>query len=160
MEYLGFLVTHDSFKPKNKKIEAVTNMVPPTSLKQVRQFIGVIKYYRDMWPRWSHTLAPLTILTYIKGNFKWTQVEQDAFDKINWIVARDTLLTYLDFNETFKIHNDASAFQLGEVIIQKGKPVDFYSRKLTDYQQRYTVTGRELLSIVEPLKEFRTILLG
>ena len=65
-----------------------------------------------------------------------------------------------DFNETFKIHTDASAFQLGAVISQKGKPIDFYGRKLTDARQRYTVTQRELLKIVETLKEFRTILFG
>ena len=39
------------------------------------------------------------------------QVKQDAFDKIKWIVARDNLLTYPYFNETFKIHTNASAFQ-------------------------------------------------
>ena len=74
--------------------------------------MGVIKYYRDMWPRRSHTLSPLTKLTSIKRKFKWTQVEQDYFDKTKRIVARNTLLTYLDFNETFEIHTDASAFQL------------------------------------------------
>ena len=66
-------------------------------------------------------------------------------------MARDTLLTYPDFNKTFKIHTAASTFQLGAVISQKGKPVDFYSRKRNDSQQRYTVTDKELLSIVETL---------
>ena len=60
---------------------------------------------------------PLTKLMPIKRNFKWTQFEQDVFDKIKHIVACDTLLT---FNETFKIHINASAFQLGAVISQKG----------------------------------------
>ena len=72
----------------------------------------------------------------------------------------DTLLTYPGFNETFKIHTDASAFQLGAVISQKGKTITFYSRKLTDSRQRYTVPARELISIVETLKEFRKILIG
>ena len=75
-------------------------------------------------------------------------------------MARDTLLTYPDFHEKYKIHTDASAFHLGAVVSQKGKPIVFYSRKLTDTQHWYTVTERELLSIVETLKEFRTILLG
>ena len=87
-------------------------------------------------------LAPLTKLASIKRNFKWKQVEQDAFNKINRIVAHNNLLTYPDFNETFKIHTDASVFQLGVVISQKGKPIAFYSRKLTDAQQRYTVPKR------------------
>ena len=40
-----------------------------------------------MWPRRSHALAPLNILMYIKQKFKWTQVKQDAFDEIKWIMA-------------------------------------------------------------------------
>ena len=75
-----------------------------------------------MWPRRSHTLAPLTKLTPIKRKLKWTQVGPDASEKIKRIVDRDTLLTYPVFNETFKIHTNASAFQLGAVIIQKVKP--------------------------------------
>ena len=75
-------------------------------------------------------------------------------------MARNTLLTYLECNETFKIHTDASAFQLGAVISQKGKNIAFYGRKLTDSQQQYTVIYIELLRIVEKLKEFVTIILG
>ena len=80
------------------KIEAITNMKPNTSRKEVRRFTGVINYYHGMWPRPSHTSAPLTRFTSIKRKFKWTQVKQDDFHNINRIVARDNLLTYLDFN--------------------------------------------------------------
>ena len=85
-----------------------------------------------MWPRQSHKLAPLTRLTSIKQIFKWTQVKQDTFNKINRIVARNTLSTYPDSNGRFKIHNDASALQFGAIISHKDKPIAFYSRKLTD----------------------------
>ena len=87
-------------------------------------------------------LAPLTILTSIKRNFNWTEVKQDAFDEIKRIVAPNNLSTYPNFNETFKIHTNDSAFQLEKVIIQKYKPISLYSRKLTDPQQLYTVTNR------------------
>ena len=89
-----------------------------------------------MWSRRPHTLAPLTKLTSIKRKFKWTQVEQDDFEKIKQITACDNLSTYPDFNETFKIHTNDSAFQLGAVIIQKVKTTAFYSKKLTDSQRR------------------------
>ena len=160
MEYLDFGLTRDDVKPINKKIEAITNMKPPTPRKEVRKFMDVINYYHNMWPRRSHALSPLTRLTYIKRKFKWTKVEKNDLNKIKPIVARNNLSTYPDFNETFKIHTIDSAFQLGVVISQKGKTIALYSRKLTDAQQRYTVTERELLSIVVKLKEFRTILLG
>jgi RNase H-like domain found in reverse transcriptase len=76
------------------------------------------------------------------------------------IIAREVMLAYPDFNELFKIHTDASHYQLGAVISQKGKPIAFCSRKLNPAQTRYTTTERELLSIVETLKEYRNILLG
>ena len=75
-----------------------------------------------------------------KVKFKWNEIKQDSFDEIKRIVDRDTLITYTDFNEEFKIHTNASDFQLGAVISQKGKPTDLYSRKLTESQKRYTVS--------------------
>ena len=78
-----------------------------------------------MWPMRSHMLAPLTKITSNKRKFKWTKIEQDAFDEIKWIVARDNFLTYPYFNETFKIHNNASAFQLAAVISQKVITINF-----------------------------------
>ena len=75
-------------------------------------------------------------------------------------MARDILLTYSGFNEHFKIRTNASAFKLGAVISQKGKPIAFYTRKITDAQKRYTVTERELIIIVETINDFRTILIG
>ena len=118
------------------KIEAITNIAPPTSQKEVQNFIGVINYYRYIWPRRSHTFAPLTKLTSIKRKFKWKKVEQDAFEEIKRIVARGTLLTYPDFNKKIEIRINASVFQLVVVISQKGKPIAFYSRKHTDDQQQ------------------------
>ena len=76
------------------------------------------------------------------------------------IISRETLLAYPNFDEEFHIHTDASHTQLGAVISQNKKPIAFYSRKLSDAQTRYTTTERELLAIVETLKEFRNILLG
>jgi hypothetical protein len=74
------------------------------------------------------------------------------------IMVRETILAYPNFEIPFAVHTDASAYQLGAVISQNGKPIAFYSRKLTPTQTWYTTTERELRSIVETLKEFRTIL--
>ena len=87
----------------------------------------------------SQTLAHLTELTYIKIKFQWTEVEQDDFDEIKRIKARDNLLTYTAFNETYKIYTNAIVFQLEAVISQKWKPITFYSRKPKVPQTRYTV---------------------
>ena len=67
-------------------------------------------------------------------------------------MAHDTLLTYPDCNENFKIHTDAGYLKLGAVILKKGKLISFYGRKRTGSQQRYTVTEQELLSIIYTIK--------
>ena len=113
-----------------------------------------------MWIRRSDVLAPLATLTSKKTKWKWGSEEQKAFAKMKKIISKETLLAYPDFNDEFVIHTDASDLQLGAVISQKGKPIAFYSRKLKPEQTRYTTTEKELLSIVETLKEFRNILLG
>ena len=63
IEYLSLWVTHYVVKPTNKKIEAIKNMNPTNSPKEVRNFIGVVNCYRNMWERRSHTLADLTKIT-------------------------------------------------------------------------------------------------
>jgi hypothetical protein len=102
----------------------------------------------------------LSKLTSKTARWQWTKVEQNAFEKMKRIISRETLLVYPDFTKPFVIHTDASHTQLGAVISQNDKPIAFYSRKLNPAQTRYTTTERELLSIVETLKEFRNILLG
>ena len=141
-----------------QKAEAIENMMAPINQKQVGSFIGLVKYYRDMRDKCSHVLQPLTELTSRKVKFKWTPIEQIIFHEIKRIVTRDALLIYPDFNKHFYIHTDASESQIGAVISQEGKPIDIYSRKLIGPQQPYTVTEKELLSIVETLKEFFTVL--
>ena len=60
MEYLGFWIKCNELLHINKKIEAITNMNPHTSQKEVWYFIGVVNYYRDIWPSISRKLLPLT----------------------------------------------------------------------------------------------------
>ena len=160
LKYLGYWITRDGIKPLTKKVEAILNMDEPKTRKELRRFLGMVNFYRDMWPNRSETLAPLTALTSSSNKFKWEEKHSKAFAKMKRIMARETLLAYPDFSKPFDIHTDASNTQLGACISQEGKPIAFYSRKLNPAQTRYTTTEQELLSIVETLKEFRTILLG
>ena len=62
IEYLGYLLTKDGIKPVQKKIQAVLDLQPPTILKELCKFLGMVQFYRDMWKQRSHILAPLTDL--------------------------------------------------------------------------------------------------
>ena len=56
IEYLGYLLTKEGIKPAQKKIQAVLDLQAPTTLKQLRSFLGMVQFYRDMWKRRSHIL--------------------------------------------------------------------------------------------------------
>ena len=73
---------------------------------------------------------------------------------------KDVMLAHPIFQNKYIMHTDASDLQLGLIISQETYPIVFYRRKLNSAQRRYTTTEKELLSIVEKLKEFNTILLG
>lgn len=137
LEYLGYWITRDGIQPLQNKVEAIHRIAAPKTRKQLRAFLGLVNYYRDMWQHRSHAIAPLTELTSDKVKFKWGPVQQEAFNNVKKIIARETLLAYPDFNKPFEVHTDASHLQLGAVISQDGKPIAFYSRKLLDAQTRY-----------------------
>ena len=160
LEYLGFIVNREGIRPVPNKVEAIKAILPPTNRKQLRRFIGLINFQKEMWPGRSKMLAPLTRLTSKNVPFKWTDLEQKAFDDIKKHITKDTLLTYPNFNKPFDVHTDASDKQIGAVISQDSRPIAHFSRTLNSAQKNYTVTDKELLSIVEVLKEYRSILYG
>ena len=63
LEYLGHWITRNGIQPVSKKVEAIKNIAPPKTRKELRRFIGIVNYYRDMWIQRSNVLAPLSSLT-------------------------------------------------------------------------------------------------
>jgi len=160
LEHLGCWITCTGIKPVYDKVKAVLKIAEPKTQKELRSFIGVENCYRDMWVRRSHVLAPLAALTSKTTTWKWEPQHQKAFAMAKRVIAKETLLAYPNFDKPFQIHTDASHCQLGAAASQEGKPISFCSRKLNPAQTRYTTTERELLSVVETLKEYWNILLG
>eukprot|EP00804_Cyclotella_cryptica_P029125 CCRYP_005290-RA/>CCRYP_005290-RA protein AED:0.63 eAED:0.47 QI:0/0/0/1/1/1/2/0/226 len=83
-----------------------------------------------------------------------------AFDTVKATIAHDVALAYPDYTQGFEIYTDSSKYQLGAVSTQNNRPLAFFSRKLIQAQQKYSVTKQELLAIVETLKEFKGMLWG
>jgi hypothetical protein len=172
IEYLGYTLARGGIKPQQKKVQAILAIYPPNNVKELRHFLGMVQYYRDMWAKRSEMLAPLSnqvgecgeMKTTRKNKVKkrpwhWDSIHQTAFDNVKSAIAKEVVLAYPDFTKPVDIYTNASNKQLGAVITQDNRPIAFFSRKLSDTQSKYTVTKLELLAIVETLKESNEMLL-
>jgi hypothetical protein len=170
IEYIGYILARGGIKPQQKKVQAILAINPPNNVKELRKFLGMVQYYRDMWAKRSEMLAPLSDLVGECGETKttrknkvkkrpwhWDSIHQTAFDNVKTTVAKEVVLAYPDFSKQFEIYIDASTKQLGAVITQDNRPIAFFSRKLSEAQSKYTFTELELLAIVETLKEFNGV---
>jgi len=137
-DWLGYWLTPNGLKPWKKKIDPILRLEPPTTIKELRSFVGAVTFFRDMFPKRSHLLAPLTEQLGPTNTKKlnWTPECQKAFDKVKAIIAKDAFLAYPDHNKPFDIYCDASDYQLGAAIFQNGQPVAYYSRKLNKAQKK------------------------
>ena len=140
-DFLGHWLTPLGIKPYPKKIKAILAMQTTKNIKQLCALLGIVTYYRDMWPCRSHILAPLTNLLKIPKSttdFPWLAILNEAFHKMKSLVQSGTLLFYPDHNKPFHIKTNASDFQLGAVIEQDDNTVAFYTRKFNSAQKNYT----------------------
>jgi hypothetical protein len=134
----------------------------PRNITELRMIIGCMSYYYDMWLSCTHILKPLTDQSGLKKKapIKWTDEMQKAFNKMGLFMAADALAAYPDHNKWINVYTDTSDFQLGACIIQEGRPVGYFSRKLTKTQQKYITMEKEMLSTILTLEEFQGLLLG
>ena len=63
---------------------------PPKTSEQLKQFLGMVNFYRDIWEKWSHILAPLSKLSNAKGKkYIWGKEQQDTFEKAKLMFEKE-----------------------------------------------------------------------
>ena len=164
--FLGFLVTSEGIRPDPAKIEAVKSWPPPTSVSEVRSFLGFAGFMSRFIKDYSAIAAPLTHLTRSDVPFLWTPDAQSAFQavKLALTTAPTLVLPELGPDSEFTLFTDASITAVGAVLLQdQGKglqPVAYSSRKLNVHEVNYPITELELLAIVDALRTYRCYLEG
>ncbi|GFU62850.1 retrovirus-related Pol polyprotein from transposon opus [Nephila pilipes] len=166
IEYLGFLITAEGSRPLPEKVEAIINYKLPSTIHDLRTFLGLINFYRSYLKDAAKTQALLHEL--LKGKKKkerrkvpWTDDTRRNFEKCKTDLAEAALLSFPRTGIPLSLCTDALYFAVDSVLQQfendGWKPIAFYSKKLNDTQRRKTLWCDISTSKIRPYtpEEFR-----
>ena len=87
IQYLGHIVSGDGIKPVPEKLSSIQQIPLPYTPKEVKQFLGLVGYYRKFIPRYADIVRPLNVLTRKDTEFEWSDICQRSFDLLKAMVS-------------------------------------------------------------------------
>jgi len=161
---LGHVVSSKGIEVDKAKVEIISHLPPPKTVREVRSFLGHAGFYRRFIKNFSTISRPLCNLLLKDASFDWNQDSQKSFEKIIGHLTSAPIMQSPDWSLPFELMCDASDFAVGAVLGQRkeGKPYVIYyaSRTLNSAQMNYTTTEKELLAVIFALDKFRSYLIG
>lgn len=153
LDFLGHHVDKHGIRPLPDKVNIIQQFPQPQTTKKLREFLGLINFYRRFLPNCSRTLQPLN--RFLTGDPKksisleWNEPALNAFETIKKQLAEVTTLAHQKPNAPLSLVTDASDGAVGAVLQQftdsGWQPLSFFSKQMTPTETRYSTFGRELL---------------
>ncbi|CAN6554943.1 unnamed protein product [Malus baccata var. baccata] len=161
---LGHIVSERGIEVDKSKIDLVRHLPSPTSVREVRSFLGHAGFYRRFIKDFSKISTPLCRLLQKDMTFDFNEECEKAFKCLKEMLTSAPIIRPPDWSIPFELMCDASDYALVAVLGQrkdKQPHVIYYaSRTLNDAQLNYSTTEKELLAVVFALDKFRSYLLG
>ncbi|CAN6691845.1 unnamed protein product [Malus baccata var. baccata] len=161
---LGHIISEKGIEVDKSKVDLVRHLPSPTSVREVRSFLGHAGFYRRFIKDFSKIVQPLCRLLQKEVVFEFDDACSTAFKHLKEALTSAPIITPPDWSLPFELMCDASDYAIGAVLGQrknKQPHVIYYaSRTLNDAQLNYSTTEKELLAVVFALDKFRSYLLG
>ena len=165
IEYLGMVIEEGKISMDPGKLNGIRDWPTPTTVKQIRAFLGFGNFYRRFIWHFSDLAKPLNDLLKKDRKFDWTEDCQKAFNDLKKRFTEEPVLMMPDHSKPFQIESDASKYATGAVLTQLDSngdrhPVAFISKTLSPTERNYEIYDRELLAIIRALEEWRHYIQG
>nr|GEX41432.1 putative reverse transcriptase domain, ribonuclease H-like domain, aspartic peptidase domain protein [Tanacetum cinerariifolium] len=160
VQFLGHVNNNEGIHVDPAKIEYIKDWVSPKSPTEIRQFLGLVGYYRRFIEGFSKIAKPITKLTQKKIKFEWGDKQEAVFQLLKQKLCSAPILALPEGSEDFVAYYDASIKDLGAVLMQRDKVISYASRQLKIHEKNYTTHDLELGAVVFALKIWRHYLSG
>jgi hypothetical protein len=158
--FLGHVISVEGVFVDPQKVEAVLKWERPTSVTEIRSFLGLAGYYRRFIEGFSLIATPLTQLTRKNKKWVWLEECEKSFQELKRRLTTAPVLALPLGTEGFVVYSDASGKGLGCVLMQHGKVIAYASRQLKTHEVNYPVHNLELATVVFALRIWRHYLYG
>ena len=128
------MVSNDGISVDPGKVDAVANWRRPSTVTEIRSFLGLAGYYRRFIEGFSKIALPLTKLTQKGVKFEWSDDCECSFQELRNRLVSAPILTIPSGSGGFVVYSDASHQGLGCVLMQHGRVVAYASRQLKPYE--------------------------
>ena len=155
INFLGYTISNGTLSPDKDRLEPLLKFPEPQNIPSLRRLIGLFSYYSSWIPNFSERIRSLAEVR----TFPLSEKEKAKLEELKNTVA-DSMVHAIDEKIPFTVETDASDHAIAATLNQAGRPVAFFSRKLSASERKHSSVEKEAYAIVEALRKWRHFLIG
>ena len=165
LDLLGYVISAEGIKAQPRKTAAIEQLPAPTNITELRRFLGMCSYYRQLVPEFAKIAEPLHQLTRKHSKWEWSPAHQQAFNLLKQGLCSNNIMAHPDPKKDYILYTDACDYAIGGILCQEDdngieRPIQYISAQLTSTQRRWSTSEKECFAVVYCLDKLRCYLLG
>nr|GEY27662.1 reverse transcriptase domain-containing protein [Tanacetum cinerariifolium] len=161
---LGHKISKQGIEVDKAKVDVISKLPHPTTVKGIRSFLGHAGFYRRFIKDFSKIASPITRLLEKYTSFIFSQEYVDAFQTLKRKLTEAPILIALDWDMSFELMCDASDFAIGAVLgkcqDKHFRPIHYANKTMTEAESNYTTTEKEMLAVVHAFEKIQNSIHG